>query len=88
MATEPKAKPKVKVPKTGAQPFIKKAVLRNPGIEINDLVEQVEKAGYTVARSSVLTLRATVLDTLKVMHLLKLTRIPSLDAKAPSKKAA
>ena len=71
--------------KAGAQVFIKTQVLRDPGIEIEDLVQQVEKAGYTVTRSTVLTLRATVLDTIKVMHQIKLTSIPALPVRPKPK---
>ena len=74
--------------KTGAQPFIKTQVLRDPGIDITDLVAKVEKAGYTVTRSTVLTLRATVLDTLKVMHAMKLTNIPSVPVRPKPKPKA
>ncbi len=66
--------------KAGAQPFIKTQVLKDPGIDIVELVAKVEKAGYVVTRSTVLTLRATVLDTLKVMHKLKMTSVPAIPA--------
>ena len=71
--------------KAGAQVYIKTLVLRDPGIEIEALVEKVEKAGYTVTRSTVLTLRATVLDTVKVMHAIKLTSIPALPVRPKPK---
>ena len=74
--------------KAGAQTFIKTLVLRNPGIEIDALVQQVEKADYIVTRSTVLTLRATVLDTLKVMHAMKLTNIPSVPVRPKPKPKA
>ena len=48
--------------------------------DIVELVAKVEKAGYVVTRSTVLTLRATVLDTLKVMHKLKMTSVPAIPA--------
>ena len=55
--------------------------LRPPGIDIGVLEEKVNKAGYTVTRSTVLTLRATVLDTVRVMHAIKLTSIPTIPAR-------
>ena len=76
---------KTETPSSRKAVFIKTQVLKDPGIEIDALVAKVEAGGYTVTRSTVLTLRATVLDTLKVMHEIKLTRVPTVPARPKPK---